>query len=320
MAFHASSQNLVPNPSFETYTACPTSNSSEVYLATPWIEVETTADFYACSSLDNSQIARTGNAYMGVSTYRPSWNTTYREYIGIYLTQTLTSGVEYYVEFWVRLSWGHCWASDGMGAYISQGQPVTVGTQKMLYVPAQIMNPIYNLQEEHDSWMKVCGTFISNGTEDFITIGSFRDDAQSTFAEVDNCAGGNGVHWSYYHIDDVLLTEYDSTITVDCGVPGVPPNPEDSTFVDCELFLPNVISPNDDGINDQVDLSGITFEDFTFLVYNRWGTKIYETNEQLNQYWDAIDFLNPVNDGVYFYVFYSYDGNCYQTGSITVLK
>lgn len=324
-------QNLVPNPGFDSYTACPTSNSSEVYLASPWVEVEPTADFYACSSLDNSQIARSGDGYMAVSAYRPSWSSTYREYIGTYLQQTLTAGTAYYVEFWVRLSWGHCWSSDGMGAYFSQGPPPPPqGTQSMLYVPAQIMNPPYRSLDDHDNWMKICGTFVSNGTENFITIGSFKDDSQSFFEEVNNCAGGNGVHWSYYHIEDVLVTPYDTNMVVDCGSPGtppvdpfnpnIPPNPDNPLYSPCSLNLPNVISPNNDGVNDRFDLSMVNFEDYHLKIYNRWGKLIYSATDETIGYWDGYQIIDPVSEGVYFYVFYSYDGLCYQTGTVTVFR
>lgn len=314
-------QNLVPNPSFETYTACPQSNSSEVYLATPWIEVQTTADYYNCSSLDNSYIARTGTGYMGIATWRPSWNDTYREYIGVQLTQPLTAGQAYYGEFWVRLPPSHCWATNAMGMFVSQGQPADPPFTTCLYVTPQIMNPLNRELVGREYWTKICGSFVAQGGEDFITIGSFLDDSQSTFFELSGCNGNNGVHWSYYHIDDVLLEQYDSTANYDCtDSSSTPVEPNDST-VNCNLIIPNIYSPNGDQLNDYLD-TDFPLEKYTFYIYDRWGKEMYYTwqGDNRDHHWDGKHDGRTVPDGVYFYILYSSTENCEQKGTITILR
>ncbi len=45
------------------------------------------------------------------------------------------------------------------------------------------------------------------------------------------------------------------------------------------IYVPNSFTPNDDGINDTFFFEGfgITEEDFSFVIFNRWGQIIYET-------------------------------------------
>lgn len=317
-------QNLVPNPSFEVYTSCPTSNSSEVYLATPWIEVQATSDYFNCSSLDHNYIARTGSGYMGVAAWRPSWGETYREYIGVNLTQPLTAGITYYGEFWVRLHPDHCWASDGMGMYISQGQPADPPFVECMYVNAQIMNPQYRMLIGREYWMKICGTYTALGGEDFITIGSFRDDAASTFYELSGCPDQNyGVHWSYYHIDDVLLEQYDSTANYDCtdSIYENPNGNNDSTLSSCNLEIPNIITPNNDLVNDQLE-TDFPLENYSFRIYDRWGKEMYFTweNDRRDRFWNGINNGKKLAEGVYYYTLFSSEENCMQTGTITILR
>ena len=50
--------------------------------------------------------------------------------------------------------------------------------------------------------MKISGTFIANGGENYITIGSFKNDA-----ETDTLFIGGVLNFSYYVIDDVLVIE-----------------------------------------------------------------------------------------------------------------
>ncbi|HLP20301.1 MAG TPA: PKD domain-containing protein, partial [Chitinophagales bacterium] len=44
--------------------------------------------------------------------------------------------------------------------------------------------------------------------------------------------------------------------------------------------VPNAFSPNGDGINDEVRVEGRGIVGLTFRIYNRWGEKVFETNDQ----------------------------------------
>lgn len=63
-----------------------------------------------------------------------------------------------------------------------------------------------------------------------------------------------------------------------------------------KLSPPNIITPNNDGIND-VFFVGMILNDWELLVYNRWGRLIYSAIEYKND-WNALG----LPDGVYYYL------------------
>jgi gliding motility-associated-like protein len=63
------------------------------------------------------------------------------------------------------------------------------------------------------------------------------------------------------------------------------------------IEMPNVFTPNNDGINDFFRLDNVScFSQTQLTIYNRWGTKMFETNN-LQVGWDGLN----TNDGVYFW-------------------
>ena len=56
-----------------------------------------------------------------------------------------------------------------------------------------------------------------------------------------------------------------------------------------ELLIPSSFSPNNDGKNDKFYIKGIeNYPENEFIVFSRWGTKVYETRNYSNQSaWDG---------------------------------
>ncbi|MEN8810900.1 MAG: gliding motility-associated C-terminal domain-containing protein [Flavobacteriales bacterium] len=69
-------------------------------------------------------------------------------------------------------------------------------------------------------------------------------------------------------------------------------------------FLPNVFTPNGDGINDVfIPILPYKFIDsIEFVIYNRWGNEVFRTSDPMIN-WTGIDLETgkEVVDGVYFY-------------------
>lgn len=61
------------------------------------------------------------------------------------------------------------------------------------------------------------------------------------------------------------------------------------------VYIPNSFTPNEDGVNDLFKVVGEEFEDFEILIYNRWGERIFQSNDP-NLGWDGS--LN--NQGEYY--------------------
>ncbi len=74
---------------------------------------------------------------------------------------------------------------------------------------------------------------------------------------------------------------------------------------DCVFSIPNVFTPNSDGINDafkiNVEEGKCNFKAFRMAVYNRWGTQVWESID-LNAGWDGTNNGDPVADGTYFWL------------------
>lgn len=94
------------------------------------------------------------------------------------------------------------------------------------------------------------------------------------------------------------------------------------TIVDCDtvvLELPNVFTPNNDGLNDQfLPIKSLGIVQMHTVIYNRWGTLLYETDD-LAINWSPIDS----SDGTYFWMInYTdiYGENKDIQGIVTLLK
>ena len=78
--------------------------------------------------------------------------------------------------------------------------------------------------------------------------------------------------------------------------------------------LNNIFTPNGDGKNELFPAE-IKGNNFTQIIYNRWGSKMYEGNKQ----WDG----GNASDGVYFYIITEEGCNknlVEQKGTVTLLK
>jgi gliding motility-associated-like protein len=73
------------------------------------------------------------------------------------------------------------------------------------------------------------------------------------------------------------------------------------TESDCEIKIPNVFSPNNDGINDYFQIDKACIEEMHVMIYDRWGDFIYESREK-NVKWDGLSKGKPVSEGTYYYL------------------
>ena len=76
----------------------------------------------------------------------------------------------------------------------------------------------------------------------------------------------------------------------------------DSIYVDLQneqtLYMPNTFTPNGDGINDQLELTGTNINVTNFWIFNRWGEEIYTQEMPVNA-WDGSYKGQPCPDGLY---------------------
>ena len=80
---------------------------------------------------------------------------------------------------------------------------------------------------------------------------------------------------------------------------------QDSAVIYANTYgnIQNVITPNGDGMNDVLDLSGITNGDpCEFTVYTRWGTPVYNQEVYNNAWGGTTDGGAKLEDGTYYFV------------------
>lgn len=94
---------------------------------------------------------------------------------------------------------------------------------------------------------------------------------------------------------------------------------------DEEIIIPNVITPNGDGLNEYLEVRGLNeqCDKFRMRVYNRWGEKLFDTNK-IGNWWNGQDTEGvKLPDGVYYYVFEAekHDGKKVKIkGDVTVVR
>lgn len=86
------------------------------------------------------------------------------------------------------------------------------------------------------------------------------------------------------------------------------------TVDDCALNIPNIVTPNGDGINDQLYFRNLEkYPNSSLAVYNRWGTKVFESTNYNNAW------VPDVIDGVYYFILTVSDNRNFS-GYFHVLK
>ncbi len=211
------SQNLIQNPSFEEYVACPVRlgnfETDVAYWSTP--TKGSTDYFNACSKImgtpenfNGSQPSDFGKGYAGLYLYAPD---DYREYIQVPLTQTLDKGKSYQVSFYISLAERSDFAVKDFGVLFSQDildLNIKKELSKMhLY---KIPGNIYNFMEigytefyrDTRDWVLVSTVFEARGTENYMIIGNFKNNAGTRKFEIKRGAKQG----AYYYLDMVDLS------------------------------------------------------------------------------------------------------------------
>lgn len=85
-----------------------------------------------------------------------------------------------------------------------------------------------------------------------------------------------------------------------------------------DLLIPNVFSPNGDGVNDGFTVRYTGKELFRMEVFDRWGRLLYEADAQDKPWMGTDSGGNVVNDGVYYYSVQI--GDQTYTGNITLMR
>jgi len=210
-------QNLVKNPSFESYTNCPTALGTFQTDVSHWTAptAGSTDYFNTCSTVmgapenfNGVQRPKYGNAYAGLYFYAPA---NYREYIQVPLKRTLQKGETYDLEFFVSLAEGSDFAVKDFGVVLAhKALTLDIKTQlsrtRLLTIKG---NPIHffeikhsNFHQDKTDWLKVKRQFVAKGNERFLIIGNLRTNAKTRKIQTKRKERKRG---AYYYVDMIAL-------------------------------------------------------------------------------------------------------------------
>lgn len=208
-----SSENIIPNPSFEKFDALPlgwfykgshftrimkywsaaTTASPDVFGQ--GVRVPTT---WAEKGFGN-QLARTGKSMIGLTIFGCENGKPHcREYVEVQLNEPLVIGQKYYVEFWVN-HLPNSFYSNNLGAYFSETY-IDSKIDNQLEVQPQVYSSGI-MQPPHQKWMKVSGEFKAATEGEYLILGNFFPDSLTQT----KAARHNQLNYAYYYIDDVVV-------------------------------------------------------------------------------------------------------------------
>lgn len=97
-----------------------------------------------------------------------------------------------------------------------------------------------------------------------------------------------------------------------------------------DFFIPNIITPNGDDINDSLKIKDIANDclDYTLNIFNRWGQLVYEMTPESAPFAGKNEGGNELSPGVYYFVFETDRLDCETTpelkdwcrGTITIIR
>ncbi|WP_273566132.1 OmpA family protein [Maribacter halichondriae] len=210
------SQNLVKNPSFETFLSCPKAlgnfDADVIFWSTP---TEGSTDYFnACSeamgtpkNFNGTQPADFGKGYAGLYLYAPD---DYREYLQAELSEPLIPGKNYAVSFYVSLAERSDFAIKEFGVLFSSNE-LSLATKKELSKKMryeakendyQYMEIGYtNFYSDTKDWILVHTQFIAKGTERYLILGNFKTNARTRMFRTKK----NAKQGAYYYVDMVSV-------------------------------------------------------------------------------------------------------------------
>lgn len=208
-------QNLVPNPSFENKTNCPIFTNNWNYCL-DWNNVNLvmndynygTPDYYnycgtSLVELPNSYLAdvhpSTGNGLMGLVIYNHDI-TNYREYISCKLTEKMNPEQSYTVKLKVTggTNINYRFTSNKLGIHFSTGPLSQTGYYRIDRQAQLTISTVLNTPQ----WIEYSFNFVPDSSYEFITIGNFETDNNTT--EYDVVSSAN--KYSNVFLDDISIT------------------------------------------------------------------------------------------------------------------
>ena len=226
LPFAGNSQNLVPNPSFENYTEpfCGIMYPPDFELTIDdWLNPNLSAPSLYFTNLNDScynqqpennypgpigqkgtQLPRTGEVMAGIWLYTFE-GLNQRQYVQVLLNNNLEIGQQYIVEFYVSHADHMEYFTSNIQAFFSL-YPEGSSSSFPIEVTPQLSWDDFVVDQE--GWVRIADTISVEEPLQYLTIGNFQNDENTTLLTNENATGEPGTYGAYYFIDDVSVTAY----------------------------------------------------------------------------------------------------------------
>lgn len=204
------SQNLVTNGNFETMSFCPydysqvtacaswypAPNNTVAPYGTEYMNACNTGNFNVPSGTWGYQAAHSGNGYMALCPMAPTVTTNYRENIYTQLSSPLVVGSTYSVSMYVSHTDNSQNATNNIGFRFSKVPSFPINNISQVFSSSVIT--------DNNNWVLISGTFVADSAYQYIAVGNFFTDANTTTTV--SCSGCS-FNLCGYFIDDVSVIE-----------------------------------------------------------------------------------------------------------------
>lgn len=302
-------QNLITNPSFEDIDSCygqPAGIGFDVFEWSNCIgwscPIGSSSDLWCPHPVGGAeppniigigyQNPRTGENMAGILE-NDGIIISYREFVQNELTQPLEGNMLYRLSFYHSPLKVDC-SINQLGVLALTNKMDTNSDLDLSHLTPKGVSDLNQFSGDTSAWNYCEITFKAQGGEKFIVIGNFQDSINATYAEPCDTSFWNGLSYAgnYFFLDDFVLEKIPS-----------------------EYKIPNVFTPNNDGINDFFALNVINIPDWELIILNRWGNTIDVLNFTHDK-WHG----NSFSDGVYFYKFMSENLDIKEHGFFQLIR
>lgn len=228
--------NLIPNSSFENHNFPCWAGMTFANDVIDWYRSKESPDYFnTCanpiaypfqSSVPHNcvgfQQPHSGNSYAGIGlciyTDPTDSSKIASECVGVKLIQKLKANRCYYGEFYMSLANISDTQINSLGMLFTSYQYTLAPSVFNNTIQPQIQWDTTKFISDTMSWVKVSGTFIAQGVEEYLTIGNFKDGIRikkkffpTNFATP--CPTSHTTGTNYVYLDDVSLYELPQAIT-----------------------------------------------------------------------------------------------------------
>jgi outer membrane protein OmpA-like peptidoglycan-associated protein len=158
-----------------------------------------------------------GDNYAGLVVYSPK-DKIARNYITSPLAQPMLKGKKYCVSMYISLAEGSKFVTNNLGINFHKKQPKQEDN-KTIIEKTSILHHYSKLVSATYGWEKICGTYIAEGGEEFITIGNFTATDKTKTEKAIKIKDYKGLlsDFAYYFVDDISVILVDQKSACECG-------------------------------------------------------------------------------------------------------